>query len=1070
MLSPGGSGVPDRANAFTSTSLLMRSSWRVALCATVLGVISCSVDAPLSTSPVAHPSTDAGALLADVRVSEVHYDNVGTDAGEAIEVSGPAGTDLTGWQVVLYNGNGGAAYDTKALSGSIPATCGARGVVVVTYPSNGIQNGSPEAIALVDPTGAVVEFLSYEGPMAGVGGPADGLTATDIGVSEAGTEPLGQSLQRNGDGTWNAPAASTFGTCNDDTGTPPNPVASVSVVPATASISVGATQALVATARDAGGLPVSATFAWSSDGPSIATVSASGVVTGVAAGSATITASAPNGISGNAAVTVVTPPTPGLPAVRISEIHYDNFGADLGEAVEVEGPAGTDLSGWSLVAYNGNGGVAYSTQPLSGILANSCTGRGVTTVFYPPDGLQNGSPDGLALVDASGTVVEFLSYEGAFSATDGPAAGTSSVDIGAQQVSATIGESLQRDGTGAWHGPSAATFGACNTTTPPPVGNSISFTGRTASDPALPVGFEDQLFATVRDGNGQVIVTTVTWSSDTPALASVDPNGVVHALGAGSAVIRATAADGITTGTFSVATRVGALGGTAQYAGNTEFGDPVDGDASNDVILRHLQYTTSFNPQRGTPNWVSYDLDATHFGTEDRCDCFTFDPALPSGLTRLTTADYTGAGAFHGYAIDRGHLARSFDRTTGSLDNAFTFYFTNIIPQAADQNQGPWAAMENHLGDLARLQNMEVYIVAGVAGNKGTVKDEGRIVIPTTTWKVALILPRDLGLGAVHSAADAQVIAAIMPNDPGVRNVDWNTYRTTVDAVEALSGYDLLSLLPDPIEIALESGSRAPVASTNGPWTSAEGGGVLLDAASSSDPDAQPLTYTWDFGDGTTGTGVTATHAWIQDGTYTVTLTVTDPLGLSHSVTSQATVSNVAPVVAPFAGAALIAGETFTAPGSFADPGADTWNGTVNYGTGATVLPLQGKTFSLSRTYATAGSFTVTVSIADDDASGSASATVTVLSAAQGANNAIALVKALASAGKLGPLPALVLTTQLTIARRLLQAGRELAALPSLLLSREHLELLVRQGRLSASDAAPVLDLVNRLIAVVQAP
>ena len=54
-----------------------------------------------------------------------------------------------------------------------------------------------------------------------------------------------------------------------------------------------------------------------------------------------------------------------------------------------------------------------------------------------------------------------------------------------------------------------------------------------------------------------------------------------------------------------------------------------------------------------------------------------------------------------------------------------------------------------------------------------------------------------------------------MPNDPGVRNVDWQTYKTTVDAVEALSGYDLLALLPDKIELAVESGTHAPVAAVD---------------------------------------------------------------------------------------------------------------------------------------------------------------------------------------------------------------------------------------------------------------
>src|SRR5689334_24452494 len=92
-----------------------------------------------------------------VRISEIHYDNAGTDAGEAIEVSAPAGTDLTGWQVILYNGNGGASYGTQPLSGAVPATCGARGVLVINYPANGIQNGDPDGVALVDNLGTVVE-------------------------------------------------------------------------------------------------------------------------------------------------------------------------------------------------------------------------------------------------------------------------------------------------------------------------------------------------------------------------------------------------------------------------------------------------------------------------------------------------------------------------------------------------------------------------------------------------------------------------------------------------------------------------------------------------------------------------------------------------------------------------------------------------------------------------------------------------------------------------------------------------------------------------------------------------
>jgi DNA/RNA endonuclease G (NUC1) len=293
---------------------------------------------------------------------------------------------------------------------------------------------------------------------------------------------------------------------------------------------------------------------------------------------------------------------------------------------------------------------------------------------------------------------------------------------------------------------------------------------------------------------------------------------------------------------------------------------------------------------------VSYDLDATHFGAQDRCDCFTFDSAAAGIATPYTTAAYTGSAAINGFGIDRGHLARSFDRTSGSLDNAFTFYFSNIVPQASDLNQGPWANMENFLGDLARFSNKEVYIIAGVAGNKGTLKNEGKIVIPEYTWKVALVLPRDQGLANVDSYDDVQVYAAVMPNNPGVRNVDWHTYLTTVDSVEALSGYDLLALLPDPVEIAVESNTVPPVAATDGPYSGyLPNESISMSGAGSSDADAgQVLTYAWDFGDGSTGTGVNVSHAYSTGGVYNVQLIVTDPLGLADTVTTTATVTSQA--------------------------------------------------------------------------------------------------------------------------------------------------------------------------------
>ncbi|BCJ44171.1 multifunctional nuclease/2',3'-cyclic-nucleotide 2'-phosphodiesterase/5'-nucleotidase/3'-nucleotidase [Actinoplanes ianthinogenes] len=154
-------------------------------------------------------------------ISEIHYDNVGADSGEAIEVQAPAGTDLSGWQIVLYNGTGGATYGTAAtLSGAVPAA----GVVVQTYPTDGLQNGAPDGVALVKPDGTVAEFLSYEGSFTATNGPASGRTSTDIGVSETSSTPVGASLQKI-DGVWQVAATSSFGTVNGGGTTDPEPPA-----------------------------------------------------------------------------------------------------------------------------------------------------------------------------------------------------------------------------------------------------------------------------------------------------------------------------------------------------------------------------------------------------------------------------------------------------------------------------------------------------------------------------------------------------------------------------------------------------------------------------------------------------------------------------------------------------------------------------------------------------------------------------------------------------------------------------------------------------------------------------
>lgn len=144
----------------------------------------------------------------NVWINEFHYDNSGTDTGEFVEVAGAAGVDLTGWQILLYNGGvapgdgtAAALYDTDPLPGLvIPNQQNGFGTVSLSYPVNGIQNGGFDAIALRDNTGVIRHFISYEGVATAADGAASGLTASDVGVSQSASAPIGSSIRLTGSG------------------------------------------------------------------------------------------------------------------------------------------------------------------------------------------------------------------------------------------------------------------------------------------------------------------------------------------------------------------------------------------------------------------------------------------------------------------------------------------------------------------------------------------------------------------------------------------------------------------------------------------------------------------------------------------------------------------------------------------------------------------------------------------------------------------------------------------------------------------------------------------------------
>ena len=346
------------------------------------------------------------------------------------------------------------------------------------------------------------------------------------------------------------------------------------------------------------------------------------------------------------------------------------------------------------------------------------------------------------------------------------------------------------------------------------------------SNPAqMPVGYDKPTFATVKDANGNDVSSTtkLTYTSSNTAVATVDTLGYVTGVAPGVVTITATAPSGAT-GSFGFTVVSATAANTAVYRNHEEFGMPADATPGDEFRVARAQFVASYNPDRGQPNWVAWNLNATQFeqgsNVVPRCNCFTDEPTLTAGALVTTDFDYRGSG------YDRGHMVQSESRTNTFQENATTFLLSNIIPQAGANNQGPWLKFEQFLNSLVQSGGKEVYIISGgeFGATPFTLKNQGRVPIPDYTWKVAIVVDAGEGLASVSTSADVKVYAIRIPNltaahvtsaDPrfaghpsdsgNIIGRAWQDYQTTVDFIEARTGYDLFALLADSIENEVEA-------------------------------------------------------------------------------------------------------------------------------------------------------------------------------------------------------------------------------------------------------------------------
>ena len=240
---------------------------------------------------------------------------------------------------------------------------------------------------------------------------------------------------------------------------------------------------------------------------------------------------------------------------------------------------------------------------------------------------------------------------------------------------------------------------------------------------------------------------------------------------------------------------------------NLTMGNPSDAvtDTSypSNFLIQRGQFCTSYNRDRGTPNWVGWELDNSWSGPASRQDNFIPDPLVPAQWYHVVTTDYTNTG------FNRGHMCPSEDRTRTQADNDSVFFMTNMIPQSGTLNSGQWSSLESYCRTLSQSGD-KLYIYSGTYGEGGT-GDYGymtsfagnKVTVPAKVWKVIMVLPpgtNDLS----RVTTSTRCIAVIMNNDQGPFS-SWGNYRVSVDSVQALTGFDFFSNVPPSIQSVIES-------------------------------------------------------------------------------------------------------------------------------------------------------------------------------------------------------------------------------------------------------------------------
>ena len=208
--------------------------------------------------------------------------------------------------------------------------------------------------------------------------------------------------------------------------------------------------------------------------------------------------------------------------------------------------------------------------------------------------------------------------------------------------------------------------------------------------------------------------------------------------------------------------------------------------SDNDIILKRIAYTISYDKANKIPKWVAWHLTSGHTsGDQRRLSNFIVDDEVTAPRAELV--DYKGSG------YDRGHMCPAGDNKWDRQALRETFLFTNCCPQLHSLNSGDWNDLEIQCREWARRYG-DIYIVCGPVfmNRQHRTIGKNRVVVPEAFFKVVLCMngtPRAVGF--------------IYRNEGGRHKM--MSYVNSVDEVECITGFDFFAALPDNIERRVEA-------------------------------------------------------------------------------------------------------------------------------------------------------------------------------------------------------------------------------------------------------------------------